>query len=326
MSHRSYGRAAITALGITAAIIASAGYAQTYPEKPVRVIVPFAAGGSNDVVARLLAQKMSLSLRQQFVVDNKGGAGGNIGTDLVAKAAPDGYTVLSGGMGSLVMNPAIAKVPYNTLRDFAPITLIARAPNVLVVHPSLPVKSVAGLIELARRRPGQLNYGSGGVGSTPHLSAALFGIMAGIELTHIPYKGSALAITDLIAGQVQLSFAGIPIVLPHIKQGRLKALAVTGIDRSPQLPDVPTVNESGLKGYEVNPWYGLLAPAGTPAFIVDRLQGECAKALKDDVIRQQLVRQGAEPVGSTAAEFARVIKADLAKWSDVAHRAHIRAE
>lgn len=316
---------AIFILAMASIFAATGSHAQGYPERPVRVVVPFAAGGSNDIVARLLTHKMSMALHQPFVVDNRGGAGGNIGTALVAKAAPDGYTLLSGGMGSLVMNPAIGRVPYDTLRDFAPITLIARAPNVLVVHPSLPVRTVTDLIALARSRPGQLNYASGGVGSTPHLSGALFAIMAGIDLTHIPYKGSAPAITDLIAGQVQLAFAGIPTVLPNINQGRLKALAVTGLERAPQLPNVPTVNESGLKGYEVNPWYGLLAPAGTPAAIVDRLQSECTKALKDAGIREQLLRLGAEPVGSSPAEFASIIKSDLAKWSSVARRVHIAA-
>jgi tripartite-type tricarboxylate transporter receptor subunit TctC len=267
----------IPAIAVHAALFMTAACAQSYPVRPVRVIVPFPAGGSNDIIARVLAQQMSESLRQQFVVDNRAGAGGNIGTDLVAKAAPDGYTVLSGGMGSLVMNPAITKVPYDALRDFSPITLIARAPNVLVTHPSLPVHSVKDLIALARARPGQLNYGSGGVGSTPHLSGALFAAMAGITLNHVAYKGSAPAITDLIAGQVQLSFGGIPAVLPHVNQGRLRAIAVTGLTRSAQLPPIPTVSESGVKGYEVNPWYGMLAPAGTPRDIVDILHAQCQK-------------------------------------------------
>jgi tripartite-type tricarboxylate transporter receptor subunit TctC len=313
-------------MAVHAAFFMTAACAQNYPVRPVRVIVPFPAGGSNDIIARVLAQQMSESLRQQFIVDNRAGAGGNIGTDLVAKAAPDGYTVLSGGMGSLVMNPAITKVPYDALRDFAPITLIARAPNVLVTHPSLPVHSVKDLIALARARPGQLNYGSGGVGSTPHLSGALFAAMAGITLNHVAYKGSAPAITDLIAGQVQLSFGGIPAVLPHVNQGRLRAIAVTGLTRSAQLPAIPTVSESGVKGYEVNPWYGMLAPAGTPRDIVDILHAQCQKILQSPAMKEHLARQGADPDGSPPAAFADVMRADIARWSQFIKQNRIVAE
>ncbi|HEY9447619.1 MAG TPA: tripartite tricarboxylate transporter substrate binding protein [Burkholderiales bacterium] len=313
-------------LAVAGLVVATASYAQDYPTRPVRIIVPFAAGGSNDIVGRMLAQKLSEALHQQFVVDNRAGAAGNIGTYLAAKAAPDGYTLLSGGMGSLVANPAISKVPYDTVRDFAPITLIARAPNVLVLHPSVPAQNVAQLIALARARPGQLNYGSGGVGSTPHLSGALFAMMAGIELNHVPYKGAAPAVVDLIAGHVQLVLAGIPIVLPHLSLGKLKAIAVTGLERSLQLPNIPTVSESGLKGYDVNPWYGLLAPAGTPIEILSRLHAECRKALTSPAMKEHLLRQGAEADGSAPAEFAGVIRADLKKWSDVAQQARIRAD
>jgi tripartite-type tricarboxylate transporter receptor subunit TctC len=316
----------IPAIAVHAALFMTAACAQSYPVRPVRVIVPFPAGGSNDIIARVLAQQMSESLRQQFVVDNRAGAGGNIGTDLVAKAAPDGYTVLSGGMGSLVMNPAITKVPYDALRDFSPITLIARAPNVLVTHPSLPVHSVKDLIALARARPGQLNYGSGGVGSTPHLSGALFAAMAGITLNHVAYKGSAPAITDLIAGQVQLSFGGIPAVLPHVNQGRLRAIAVTGLTRSAQLPPIPTVSESGVKGYEVNPWYGMLAPAGTPRDIVDILHAQCQKILRSSAMKEHLTRQGADPDGAPPAAFADVLRADIARWSKFIKQNRIEAE
>lgn len=313
-------------LAVAGLVAATASYAQDYPTRPVRIIVPFAAGGSNDIVGRMLAQKLSEALHQQFVVDNRAGAAGNIGTHLAAKAAPDGYTLLSGGMGSLVANPAISKVPYDTVRDFAPITLIARAPNVLVLHPSVPAQNVAQLVALARARPGQLNYGSGGVGSTPHLSGALFAMMAGIELNHVPYKGAAPAVVDLIAGHVQLVLAGIPIVLPHLSLGKLKAIAVTGLERSLQLPNIPTVSESGLKGYDVNPWYGLLAPAGTPLEILSRLHAECRKALTSPAMKEQLLRQGAEADGSAPAEFAGVIRADLKKWSEVAQQARIRAD
>jgi tripartite-type tricarboxylate transporter receptor subunit TctC len=316
----------IASIALQADFLMSAAVAQNYPVRPVRVIVPFPAGGSNDIIARVLAQQMSESLRQQFIVDNRAGAGGNIGTDLVAKAAPDGYTVLSGGMGSLVMNPAITKVPYDALRDFAPITLIARAPNVLVAHPSLPVHSVKDLITLARARPGQLNYGSGGVGSTPHLSGALFAAMAGITLNHVAYKGSAPAITDLIAGQVQISFGGIPAVLPHVNQGRLRAIAVTGLTRSAQLPAIPTVSESGVQGYEVSPWYGLLAPAGTPRDIVDLLHAQCQKILQSSAMKEHLTRQGADPDGSPPAAFADLMRADVVRWSQFIKQNRIVAD
>src|SRR5256886_9892274 len=239
-------------------------HAQDYPTRPVRIVVPFAPGGPNDIIVRLVAQKLTETWGQAFVVENRPGAGGNIGTDFVAKAAPDGYTLLSVGPGSLIINPLIGKVPYDTGRAFAPVTLMARAPNALVAHPSLPAGSVKELIELARSEPGRVNYGSGGNGSTPHLAGAMFAAMAGVALTHVPYKGTAPATADLIGGQIQIAFLGIPAVLPHVKSGKLRALAVTGLRRSPELPEVPTVDESAVPGYELSPWYGLLAPSGTP--------------------------------------------------------------
>jgi tripartite-type tricarboxylate transporter receptor subunit TctC len=259
------------------------------------------------------------------VVENRAGAGGNIGTDFVAKSTPDGYTLLSAGPGSLIINPLIGKVPYDTQRDFAPITLMARAPNVLVAHPSLPARSVKELIALARARPGAINYGSGGNGSTPHLSAALFAAMTGVTLTHVPYKGTAPATADLIGGQVQIAFLGIPAVLPHLKSGKLRALAVTGLRRSPELPDVPTVDESGVPGYEVSPWYGLLAPAGVPRAIVARLAVATANIVRTPEIREKLALQGAEAEGSTPQEYAAAIRADTATWVRVVEQTGLRA-
>ena len=322
LSHRglSWIAAAVAAANLTAA------FAQGYPVRPIRFVSPFAAGGVNDIIARIVAPKLAEALGQQWVVENRPGAGGNLGTDYVAKAAPDGYTLLNGGMGSLTVNPFTGKVPYDTLRDFAPVILMARAPNVITIHPALPVKSVKELIALARARPGQLNYASGGVGSTPHLSGALFASMAGINIAHIPYKGGALATVDLLAGQVEISFLGIPSSLPFIKDGRLRGLAVTGMQRSPELPGVPTVHESGLPGYDVNPWYGVLAPAGTPRDIVARLNAEIARILRLPEISRQFAAQGVETAVSTPEEYAAIIKADFAKWGKVVRDIGIRGE
>jgi tripartite-type tricarboxylate transporter receptor subunit TctC len=302
---------------VSASFIACAALAQPYPSRPVRVVVPFAPGGPNDIIVRLLTPKLGETLGQAFVVENRAGAGGNIGTDYVAKSVADGYTLLSVGPGSLIINPLIGKVGYDTGRDFAPITLMARAPNALVAHPSLPARSVAELIGLARSKPGAINYASGGNGSTPHLAAALFASMAGVELTHVPYKGTAPATADLVGGQVQIAFLGIPAVLPYAKSGRLRVLAVTGLRRSPELPDVPTVDESGVPGYEVSPWYGLLAPAATPGAIVERLALEATRIVRAPETREKLALAGAEAAGSTPAEFAAVIRADTATWSRI---------
>src|SRR5688572_23697467 len=246
-------------------------FAQTYPSKPIRFVSPYPPGGPNDIVARIVAQRMSQAFGQQWIVENRPGRGGNIGTDLVAKSVPDGYTLVHGGMGSLTLAPFLTKLPYDTLRDFAPITLTARAPNVIAVHPSLPVKSVKELIALAKARPGVINYATPGVGSTPHLTAALFVSMANVKMVHIPYKGGAPAATDVAAGQVPVGFGPIPSLLPHIASGRLRGLAVTALQRSPMLPETPTVSEAGLSGFEMSPWFGVLAPAGTPPDVIAKL-------------------------------------------------------
>jgi tripartite-type tricarboxylate transporter receptor subunit TctC len=310
---------------LLALVIVGAG-AQEYPSRPVHVVVPYPAGGPNDIIVRLVGSRLSQALGQPVVVEYRPGAGGNIGTDSVAKSAPDGYTLVSVGPGALIINPLLGKVPYDTMRDFAPVTIMAVAPNALVVHPSVPAKSVAELIALARAKPGAINYASGGTGSTPHLAAALFGVMAKVQLTHVPYKGTGPATADLIGGQVQVAFLGIPTVLPHIRSGKLRALAVTGRNRSPELPGVPTVEEAGVAGYELSPWYGLLAPAGTPGTVVTRLSNEVTKIVRAPEMREQLSAQGAEPTGGTPAAFAQTLRADAATWKKVVKDAGIRAE
>jgi tripartite-type tricarboxylate transporter receptor subunit TctC len=300
--------------------------AAQYPLKPVRFVAPYPAGGVNDIVARMLGQRMAQALGQPWIVDNRPGRGGNIGTDAVAKAPPDGYTLVHGGMGSLTLGPFLSKVAYDTLHDFAPVTLTARAPNVIAVHPSLPVKSIKELIALARSRPGELNYATSGIGSTPHLTAALFTSMATVKMVHIPYKGGPPATTDVVAGQVPIGFAPIPSFLPHIASGRLRGLAVTGLERSASLPSLPTVSEAGLPGFEMNPWFGVLAPAGTPRDIVTKLNAELVRILRSPDIAAQFRAQGVEPAHSTPQEFLAVIEADLKKWGKVIAEAGIRGE
>jgi tripartite-type tricarboxylate transporter receptor subunit TctC len=315
-----------TIVSVALACLAALADAQDYPVRPVRVVSPFSAGGPNDIVARLIAQKLAEALGQPFVVDNRPGAGGNLGTDLAAKAAADGYTLLCAGPGSLIMNPLLYKVPYDTARDFAPVSLVATAPNVLVVHPSVPAKTVKELIALARAQPGRLNYASAGTGSSAHFAVALFAAMAGVELAHVPYKGTGPGINDLIGGQVQLAIFSIPPVLTHVRTGKLRALAVTSKVRSPELPEVPTVDEAGVPGYEMNPWYGLLAPAGTPRAIVARLNSEVSRIVRSPDMREKLSAQGAEPGGGTPEDYAAVIRADTVLWTRVIKETGIKAE
>ena len=310
--------------GLTLA--AGAAVAQGYPAKPVRVVVPFPAGGGIDTVARLLSPRLSEMIAQPIVIDNRVGASGTIGTDAVAKAAPDGYTLLA-TFASHALNASLySKLPYDTERDFAPITLIATVPNILVITPSLPVNSVKELIALAKRRPGELLYASIGPGTPAHLSAELFNTMAGVKMTHVPYKGAAASIVALISGESQLTFTTVLIALPHVQSGRLRALGVGSLKRSAVMRDVPTIDEAGLKGYESIAWYGLLAPAKTPAAIVDLWQRDTAKALQIPEVRERLLAQGAEPVGSTPAQFATVIGDDMRKWGKIVRETGAKAE
>ncbi len=301
--------------------------AQQYPTKAVRLIVGFPAGGTSDIMARLTGQKLSEAWGQTFIIDNRPGAGGNIGTELVAKAAPDGYTLLVSPGSTLTSNPAVySKVPFDTVRDFAPVTMIAGVPNALVVHPSVPASNVKELIALAKSRPGQLAYASTGAGQSTHLSAELLKTSAGINMIHVPYKGSAPALTDIVAGQVSVMFDNLPSVLPFIKSGRLKPLAVSSAARSRALPEVPTVAESALPGFDVTVWFAVLAPAATPREIVNRLNAEVVKAIKTQDMRDRLAQQGAEAIGNTPEDFAAIIKRDLAKWAKVVKDANIKLD
>jgi len=288
-----------------------------YPAKPVRIVVPSSPGGGTDILARLLAQKLTENLGQQFVVENRPGAGQIIGIEAVARSAPDGYTLLMAASAIVINEVLYKKPPYDTLRDFAPITLGASLPNILVVHPALPAKSVRELIALAKARPGMLNYSSAGNGTSPHLSMELFRIMSGITLTHIPYKGTGPATVDLVAGQVQLSMPNVLTALPQIKGGKLRALGVTSAKRASGLPDIPAIAEAGVPGYEAIQWYGLLAPAGTSRDVVNKLQSETAKILVLQEVKERLAADGADAVGNRPQEFAAYIKAEIDKWSKV---------
>jgi tripartite-type tricarboxylate transporter receptor subunit TctC len=311
-------RLALAAFAVLCAAFATGASAQGFPTKPIRIVVPFPAGGTTDVLARAAAQKLTETLGQPAVVDNRPGAGGNIGAELVAKSAPDGYTLLMGTVGTHAINPGLyPKLPYDHVKDFAPVILVAGVPNVLVVNPSLPVNSVQELVAYAKANPGKLNFASSGNGTSIHLSAELFKLMAGVQMTHVPYKGSAPALQDLVGGQVQLMFDNMPSSLALIKAGKLKALAVTSKERAPALPDVPTIAESGLPGYDASSWFGLLAPAGTPPPAIARLNGEIAKWLATPEAREKLLAQGANAAGGTPEDFARFIAAETAKWQKV---------
>jgi tripartite-type tricarboxylate transporter receptor subunit TctC len=300
------------------AIAPAAAKAQDYPTKPVRIVVPFPAGGATDLFARAAAQKMTEAWGQSVVVDNRPGAGGNIGSELVAKAAPDGYTLEMGTVGTHAINASLyAKMPYDHVKDFAPIILVAGVPNVLVVHPSVPANSVQELIAYLKANPGKVNFASSGSGTSIHLSGELFKVMAGVQMTHIPYKGSAPALQDLLGGQVQLMFDNLPPSLPQIKAGKLRALGVTSTARAPALPEVPTIAESGLPGFDASSWFGLLAPAGTPPAIVAKINAEIAKWLATPEAKEKLLAAGANAAGGTPEDFARHIAAEPAKWAKV---------
>jgi tripartite-type tricarboxylate transporter receptor subunit TctC len=313
---------AIRALALCAAalalVIAPLAGAQGYPARPVRLVVPFPAGGTTDILARAAAQKMSEAWGQQVVVDNRPGAAGNIGAELVAKSAPDGYTLLMGTVGTHAINASLySKLPYDPVKDFAPVILVAGVPNVLVIGPALPVNSVQELIAYAKANPGKLNFASSGSGTSIHLSGELFKTLTGVQMTHVPYKGSAPALTDLMGGQVHLMFDNLPSSLAFIKAGKLRALAVTSTARAAALPDVPTLVEAGVPGFEASSWFGILAPAGTPRDVVMRINGEVAKWLASPDARDKLSGQGAIPAGGTPEDFARHIKGEMAKWAKV---------
>ena len=322
---RTHSRRVALAFALTTATLATAfaADADEYPSHPIRLIVPYAAGGGADSVARIIAKRVGETIGQTIVIENRG-AGSIIGTDLVNKSEPDGYTLLLGQSGPISINPAVyKKLPYNPLKDFAPVTMTTSYPYIMVVNPKLGVKTVQEFVALAKSKPGELNYGTTGIGAANHLLTELFDSKAGITMTHIPYRGTALAVTDLIAGQVQVVFADPVSALSHINAGTLLALAVTSKDRSPVAPDVPTVSESGYPDFDAIAWHGILAPAHTPPAIIDRLNAEIVKALKEPQTRSLLEKQAMQIVGSSPEAFVYFIKQDMALWKQVADQAKV---
>ena len=320
--YRARGRVILSAFLLT---ILTSAQAQHYPNKPVRIVVGFPPGGAVDILARALAQQLSQALSQQFVVDNRGGASSVIGTEIVAKSPPDGYTLLVVS-GAHSVNPSLfaGKLPYNTERDFAPISLIAASSYILVVHPSLQVKSVRELITFAKKNRGLVNYASSG--GLPQLSGELFKMMAGVEMTHIPYKGSAAVVTAVLSGEVPIMFTNLLSAMPQVKAGRFRALAVTALKRLASAPDIPTIAEAGIPSYEVVGWYGFLAPTATPFEIVMRLSTLTAEAMNSPELQPRLAREGVDPVGSTPDAFSKIIKDDIEKWTEVVRKSGAKVD
>jgi tripartite-type tricarboxylate transporter receptor subunit TctC len=318
---------AVLALALGLQGLASPAFADDYPSRPIRYVVPYAPGGGADAVARILAKRVGDSLGQSIVVENKGGAGSIVGTDLVAKAAPDGYTLLLGQSGPISINPAVYKnLPYDPVKDFVPVTMTNSYPYVLVINSRLPANSLKEFVALGKSKPDTMNYGTTGVGAANHLMSELFNSKAGLKMTHIPYRGTALAVADLVAGQVTMVFGDPVSVLPHIRSGTLRALAVSSPQRSPIMPDVPTLMESGYPDLEAVAWHGLLAPAKTPPEIVKKLNAEFVKALREPEVKELLSKQAMEPVGDSPAEFAAFIQKDIATWKAVAAAANVTVE
>jgi tripartite-type tricarboxylate transporter receptor subunit TctC len=311
----------VAAMAWTAPVAAQ----QAYPSRPIRIISPFAAGGGNDLICRTIAAKLTDSFRQQVIVENRTGANGIIGTEAAARAAPDGHTIVLIPSGHAVNASIRKKLPYDAIRDFTTIAMVGSSPLVLAVHPSVPVKNVKELVAFAKSRPGQLNYVSAGIGSSGHLGGALFDVLTGTKMVHVPYKGMSLALTDLISGQVTMAFATSLSVVPHVQSGRLRALGTTGVQRSPALPDLPTVAAT-VPGYEASLWYGFVGPARMPADVVRRLNAEIVAILKLPDVRERLTGQGIDIQSGTPEEFAKLLVADLGRWAQVVQRAGIRAE
>jgi tripartite-type tricarboxylate transporter receptor subunit TctC len=314
------------AVALVAALGASSAPAQGWPEKPVRYVVSTTAGGSSDTMARMMAPRLTELWGQPVVVENRPGAGGNLGTDIVAKSPPDGYTVLVGSVGPLAVNPHLfAKLPYDPLRDLAPVTLLAHVANVLVINPSIPVHNVKAFIAFARSRPGQLHFGSAGNGQSQHLAGELFNSMAGTKLVHVPYKGSAPALTDVIGGQIELTFTSLVSGVPHVRSGRLRGLAVTSLDRQPIAPDLPAIAET-LPGFAVTAWFAMAAPAATPREIVNRIQADSARVLRAPDAAERLSALGAQMVLGTPEAFGVFLRSELAKWGKVIREAKIKPD
>ncbi len=316
-----------TVVLVTVLMISGPAGAQQYPARPIRMLIGFPPGGGTDIIGRIVAQKLSENLGQQIIAENRGGATGMVAAELAARAAPDGYTIMMAHISAMSILPSLyPKMAYDTAKDFAPITLAGIGPNLLVVHPSLPVRSVKDLIALAKARPGQLHYASPGNGSVQHLSGELFKLQAKVDMLHVPYKGSGQSIVDLIAGHVQLNFDAVPVVLGHARQGRLRALAVTSAKRSALLPDIPTVSESGVAGFDMSTWWGLVAPSLVSKDVVSKLHAETVKALKLPEVRERLGSVGAEPGGNTPDEFGAFIRSESVKYARIVKDANIKID
>jgi tripartite-type tricarboxylate transporter receptor subunit TctC len=317
----------VTAAIVAAALIPMAASAQQYPTRAIRMVIGFPPGGGTDIVGRIVAQKLSESLGQQVLPDNRGGASGQIGTEIVAKAAPDGYTLLMAHVAALSILPSLVpKLPFDPAKDFAPVSLAAIAPNLLVVHPSLPVRSVKDLVALARARPGELQFSSVGSGSIQHIAGEMFKLQAKVNMLHVPYKGSGQSIIDLVSGQIHMDFGAIPPVLSHVKSGRLRAIAVTSEKRFSLLPEIPTIAEGGVPGFDMSTWWGLVAPAGVPKEVVTRLHTETAKILRQADVKEKLANVGADPGGNSPEEFAAFIRAERTKYARVVKDAQIKLD
>ena len=312
----------LVALALASATVS----AQNYPTRTVRIVVPYAPGGNTDFTARVIAGKLTEIFGQQVVVENRAGGATNIGSDLVAKAAPDGYTILMGGAANAINMSLYQKLPYDTLRDFAPVSLCVKGANVLAVHPSMPVKNIKELIALAKTKPGKLNYASSGLGSSNQMAGELFKMMAGVNIVHVPYKGNAPALTDTIGGQVEMIFSGVPLLVPHIQGGRIRAIGIGSLKRFPALPQVPTIDEAGLKGYEATTWFGMLAPIKTPKEIVARLNVEVGKILASAEVSEKFINEGVEPMGGSTDFFTAFIRDEIAKYAKVVKAANLKGE
>ncbi|RZI69685.1 MAG: tripartite tricarboxylate transporter substrate binding protein [Variovorax sp.] len=318
LNRRTFALATVAAAGALSLAPLAAHAQAAYPSKPITIIVPFSAGGTTDILARVVGLYMGTDLGQPVVVDNRAGAGGNIGGQAAARATADGYTLFMGTVGTHAINQSLyKKMPFDPIKDFAPLSRVAMVPNLLVANPSQPYKNVKEMIAYAKAHPNKINFGSSGNGSSIHLSGELFKQMAGVDMQHVPYRGSAPAVSDLLGGQISVMFDNMPSAIPHVKGGKLRALAVTTAKRSPALPDVPTIAEAGVPGYEATSWFGLLAPASTPAPIVAKLNASILKALADPEVKKKLAEQGAEPFGEKPEQFAAFIQAETAKWGKV---------
>ena len=311
---------------VASVLMAGAPAHAQYPNKALRLIIPYPPGGGTDTLGRIFGQKLAEVVAQQVIIDNRPGAGANIGAEIAAKTAPDGYTLLMGNIAHAINVSLYAKLSYDFARDFAPVSLLASTPNILVVHPSVPAKSVKELVALAKARPGQLDFASSGGGSSAHLAAELFNMMANVKMNHVPYKGGGPAVIALVGGQVSVGFATTPSVLPQVKAGRLRGLAVTSAQRSPATPDLPTISEAGLPGYDAGTWYGMLVPAGTPKDIIARLHAESIKLLKLPDVKERLDIAGFEAIGTSPEQFGTYIRSEIEKWAKVVKASGARAD